>query len=121
MYLNLEPTFAYIRQYVLGLIQNAEDKLVKLVEELVVSHIRGNSLILVALPMTGELWSLLPKVLSSLINGSCFFYRRYRQSEGSRFGSGGGPSGQTYHWYVFPIRPHPGNLEDLIELILQAF
>lgn len=38
----------------LGIIQNAEDDIVKLVENLVVSHIKGNCLILVALPMTGR-------------------------------------------------------------------
>lgn len=37
----------------IGIIQNAEPDIVKLVEDLVVSHIKGNSLILVALPMTG--------------------------------------------------------------------
>lgn len=36
-----------------GIIQNAPKKMVKLVEDLVVSHIEGNCLILVALPMTG--------------------------------------------------------------------
>lgn len=37
-----------------GLIQNAEPQIVQLVEDLVISHIRGNCLILVALPMTGR-------------------------------------------------------------------
>ncbi|KAF5339054.1 hypothetical protein D9758_014124 [Tetrapyrgos nigripes] len=37
-----------------GLIQNAEADIVKLVEEMVSSHIKGNCLILVALPMTGR-------------------------------------------------------------------
>jgi hypothetical protein len=37
----------------LGIIQNAEPEIVKLVEDMVISHISGNSLILVALPMTG--------------------------------------------------------------------
>lgn len=36
-----------------GIIQNAPKKMVKLVESLVISHIEGNCLILVALPMTG--------------------------------------------------------------------
>lgn len=36
-----------------GLIQNAEPDIVKLVEDMVVSHIQGECLILVALPMTG--------------------------------------------------------------------
>jgi len=36
-----------------GIIQNAESEVVKLVEDLVISHIKGNCLILVALPMTG--------------------------------------------------------------------
>jgi hypothetical protein len=36
-----------------GIIQNAEPEIVKLVEDLVISHIKGNCLILVALPMTG--------------------------------------------------------------------
>lgn len=36
-----------------GLIQNAEPEVVQLVEDLVVSHIKGECLILVALPMTG--------------------------------------------------------------------
>ncbi|KAI0039468.1 hypothetical protein FA95DRAFT_1504134 [Auriscalpium vulgare] len=38
-----------------GLIQNEEDRLVKLVETLVVEHIQGNSLILVTVPMTDDL------------------------------------------------------------------
>ncbi|KAG6862119.1 hypothetical protein C0995_005931 [Termitomyces sp. Mi166 len=38
-----------------GLIQNAEPETIKLVEEMVVSHIRGNCLILVALPMTDDI------------------------------------------------------------------
>lgn len=38
---------------VLGIIANADQEIVDLVEEMVVSHIRGNCLILVALPMTG--------------------------------------------------------------------
>ncbi len=33
--------------------QNADSNIVSLVEDLVVSHIKGNCLILVALPMTG--------------------------------------------------------------------
>ena len=37
-----------------GLIQNAEPALVKKVEDLVVSHIEGNCIILVALPMSGK-------------------------------------------------------------------
>ena len=37
----------------LGIIANAEQEIVDLVEEMVISHIRGNCLILVALPMTG--------------------------------------------------------------------
>lgn len=37
-----------------GIIQNADDDMIKLVEDLVVSHIKGNCLILVALPMTGS-------------------------------------------------------------------
>jgi hypothetical protein len=37
----------------LGIIANAEQEIIDLVEEMVVSHIRGNCLILVALPMTG--------------------------------------------------------------------
>ncbi|KAK0196410.1 P-loop containing nucleoside triphosphate hydrolase protein [Armillaria mellea] len=37
-----------------GIIQNAETEIVKLVEDMVVSHIAGNSLILVALPMTDD-------------------------------------------------------------------
>ncbi|PBK80191.1 hypothetical protein ARMGADRAFT_1003277 [Armillaria gallica] len=37
-----------------GIIQNAETETVKLVEDMVVSHIAGNCLILVALPMTGK-------------------------------------------------------------------
>jgi hypothetical protein len=36
-----------------GIIQNADTTTVKLVENLVVSYIKGNCLILVALPMTG--------------------------------------------------------------------
>lgn len=36
-----------------GIIQNAEPDIVQLVESMVVSHIEGNCLILVALPMTG--------------------------------------------------------------------
>ncbi|KAH0580123.1 hypothetical protein H2248_002929 [Termitomyces sp. 'cryptogamus'] len=38
-----------------GLIQNDEPETIKLVEEMVVSHIRGNCLILVALPMTDDI------------------------------------------------------------------
>ncbi|RDB17526.1 Interferon-induced GTP-binding protein Mx2 [Hypsizygus marmoreus] len=38
-----------------GLIQNAEPKVVKLVEDMVVSHIKGNCLILVAVPMTDDI------------------------------------------------------------------
>ncbi|PBK78407.1 hypothetical protein ARMSODRAFT_947314 [Armillaria solidipes] len=38
-----------------GLIQNAESNIVSLVEDLVVSHIKGNCLILVALPMTDDI------------------------------------------------------------------
>lgn len=36
-----------------GIIQNAEPEIVNLVEGMVISHIRGNGIILVALPMTG--------------------------------------------------------------------
>ncbi|KAG5640591.1 hypothetical protein DXG03_007994 [Asterophora parasitica] len=38
-----------------GLIQNAEPRTIKLVEDMVVSHIKGNCLILVALPMTDDI------------------------------------------------------------------
>ncbi|KAJ8092575.1 hypothetical protein PM082_006900 [Marasmius tenuissimus] len=38
-----------------GIIQNADDETVSLVEEMVVSHIDGNCLILVALPMTDDI------------------------------------------------------------------
>ncbi|KAJ7593810.1 P-loop containing nucleoside triphosphate hydrolase protein [Mycena floridula] len=38
-----------------GLIQNAEPEVVSLVENIVVSHIKGNCLILVALPMTDDI------------------------------------------------------------------
>ncbi|KAJ7269617.1 P-loop containing nucleoside triphosphate hydrolase protein [Mycena rebaudengoi] len=38
-----------------GIIQNAEPHIVQLVEEMVVSHIRGHCLILVALPMTDDI------------------------------------------------------------------
>ncbi|KAE9398133.1 hypothetical protein BT96DRAFT_42598 [Gymnopus androsaceus JB14] len=38
-----------------GLIQNAEPNVVQLVEDMVVSHIGGNSLILIALPMTDDI------------------------------------------------------------------
>ncbi|KAJ7468099.1 P-loop containing nucleoside triphosphate hydrolase protein [Mycena latifolia] len=38
-----------------GIIQNAEPDVVQLVEEMVVSHIQGNCLILVALPMTDDI------------------------------------------------------------------
>ncbi|KAK0210987.1 P-loop containing nucleoside triphosphate hydrolase protein [Desarmillaria ectypa] len=38
-----------------GLIQNAENNIVSLVEDLVVSHIKGNCLILVILPMTDDI------------------------------------------------------------------
>ncbi|KAJ6478750.1 P-loop containing nucleoside triphosphate hydrolase protein [Mycena vitilis] len=38
-----------------GIIQNAEPEIVQLVEEMVVSHIGGNGLILVALPMTDDI------------------------------------------------------------------
>ena len=37
----------------LGLIQNAEPEDVKLVEDMVLSQIQGNCLILIALPVTG--------------------------------------------------------------------
>ena len=44
-----------------GLIQNAEPDVVQLVEDMVISHIGGNSLILIALPMTGlSLFQTLP-------------------------------------------------------------
>ncbi len=36
-----------------GLIANADNEIVQLVEDMVISHITGNCLILVALPMTG--------------------------------------------------------------------
>jgi hypothetical protein len=36
-----------------GIIQNAEPDIVKLVEDIVISNIKGNTIILVALPMTG--------------------------------------------------------------------
>lgn len=42
-----------------GLIQNAEPEEVQLVEDMVVSHIKGNCLILAALPVTGLWCSLL--------------------------------------------------------------
>ncbi|KAJ3998695.1 P-loop containing nucleoside triphosphate hydrolase protein [Lentinula boryana] len=38
-----------------GLIQNAEPEVVQLVEDMVVSHIRGNCIILVAVPMTDDI------------------------------------------------------------------
>ncbi|KZT22881.1 hypothetical protein NEOLEDRAFT_1180623 [Neolentinus lepideus HHB14362 ss-1] len=38
-----------------GIIQNAEPETVQLVEDLVISHIKGNCLILVALPMTDDI------------------------------------------------------------------
>ncbi|TFK46143.1 hypothetical protein OE88DRAFT_1687998 [Heliocybe sulcata] len=38
-----------------GIIQNADEEIVHLVEDLVVSHIKGNCLILVALPMTDDI------------------------------------------------------------------
>ncbi|KAG6843814.1 hypothetical protein H0H87_012992 [Tephrocybe sp. NHM501043] len=38
-----------------GLIQNADPQIIKLVEDMVVSHIKGNCLILVALPMTDDI------------------------------------------------------------------
>ncbi|KAH7928503.1 hypothetical protein BV22DRAFT_199383 [Leucogyrophana mollusca] len=38
-----------------GIIQNAEPDIVNLVEDLVVSHIKGNTIILVALPMTDDI------------------------------------------------------------------
>ncbi|KAH7920090.1 hypothetical protein BV22DRAFT_826286 [Leucogyrophana mollusca] len=38
-----------------GIIQNAEKEVVNLVEELVISHIKGNTIILVALPMTDDI------------------------------------------------------------------
>lgn len=43
----------FLNNMISGIIQNAEDDMIKLVEDLVVSHIKGNCLILVALPMTG--------------------------------------------------------------------
>lgn len=46
--------FCIILRNTSGIIQNAEPDVVQLVEEMVVSHIRGNCLILVALPMTGN-------------------------------------------------------------------
>ncbi|KAG6848187.1 hypothetical protein H0H93_002553 [Arthromyces matolae] len=42
-----------------GLIQNADPALIEFVEELIVRHIKGNCLILVALPMTGKFSALL--------------------------------------------------------------
>ena len=44
----------FISNVTSGIIQNADDDMIKLVEDLVVSHIKGNCLILVALPMTGS-------------------------------------------------------------------
>ena len=38
----------------LGIVQNAEDEVVRLVEDLVTAYVKGNCLILVALPMSGE-------------------------------------------------------------------
>ncbi|KAF9066276.1 P-loop containing nucleoside triphosphate hydrolase protein [Rhodocollybia butyracea] len=38
-----------------GLIQNAEPEVVKLVEDMVISHIQGNCIILVAIPMTDDI------------------------------------------------------------------
>ena len=43
-----------LTRYVLGIIQNADDHVVKLLEDLVVSYISGNSLILVTLNMSGR-------------------------------------------------------------------
>lgn len=39
----------------IGLIHNAEPEIVKLVEDLVIHYIKGNCLILIALPMTDDL------------------------------------------------------------------
>ncbi|KAJ7108734.1 P-loop containing nucleoside triphosphate hydrolase protein [Mycena epipterygia] len=47
--------FRIILRNTSGIIQNAEPDVVQLVEEMVVSHIRGNCLILVALPMTDDI------------------------------------------------------------------
>ncbi|KAG6863142.1 hypothetical protein C0991_007944 [Blastosporella zonata] len=44
----------YLPMETLGLIQNADPKTIRLLEDMVVSHIQGNSLILVALPMTAD-------------------------------------------------------------------
>jgi hypothetical protein len=44
--------------HILGLIQNATDEVVSRVEDLVVSYVKGDSLILVTLPMTGESFSI---------------------------------------------------------------
>ena len=54
MFISLELT-----NYNVGIVQNAETEIVKLVEDMVVSHIAGNCLILVALPMTGKPISLI--------------------------------------------------------------
>lgn len=48
MHIRLKP------QRALGLVQNAEDDTVRLVEDLVRTNIRGNCLILVVIPMSGK-------------------------------------------------------------------
>ena len=43
-----------------GIVQNAEPEIVQLVEDLVTSHVQGNSLILVTLPMSGASAAVCP-------------------------------------------------------------
>lgn len=46
-------SYGHSYSILVGIIQNAESETVQFVEELVLSHIRGNCLILVTLPMSG--------------------------------------------------------------------
>ena len=81
-----------------GIIQNAPKKMVTLVEDLVLSHIQGNCLILVALPMTGlsftpSIASRLnefPKCIDDIENQKALRLARQVDSEGQRtIGNGG--------------------------------
>ena len=76
-----------------GIIQNADDDMIKLVEDLVVSHIKGNCLILVALPMTGSCRSTFCNDIR-LTNT----LRWYREPKSSTFGSSGRPPRSTHYW-----------------------
>lgn len=72
-FVDLPGTYQFIRNRLrtdlrVGIIQNAESDTVQLVEDLVLSHIRGNCLILVTLPMSGTH----PSVLQLTVSLFCY-------------------------------------------------